>query len=815
MFHGSSTGLPAGPIAAETSADTILNTGDSPDDFGWSVSTAGDVNGDGYTDVIVGMPNSMNGDAHVYLGSDGGLSESSVWSKSGSGGEFGYSVSTAGDVNGDGYADVLVGERYYSDGKGRMYLYLGSPSGINLLKTGEGYDYGDELGISVSTAGDVNGDGYSDIIIGANRYTNGQSDEGAAYVIYGSPSGLASSPDWVVSGSQSGEELGVSVSYAGDVNGDGFSDVIVGAQYYDGGQSNEGRALVFHGSSTGPSTTADWEVDSDFGDAWFGYSVSTAGDVNGDGYSDVIVGAYHYANPDSYEGAAFVYHGSASGLSTTPDWQVEGNQVNAYYGISVSTAGDVNGDGFSDIIVGAQGYTNGESSEGMAFVYHGSASGLLTTPDWTAESNQADAYFGSSVSTAGDVDGDGFSDVIIGAIAYGTDGRAFVYHGSSGGLSTIADWTKDGEGSVSIYDRFGYSVSTAGDVNGDGFSDVIVGAPLYSNSAGRAYVFHGSGTGLSTSVNWTLDGYQMNTLMGLSVSTAGDVNGDGYSDVIVGAPGLDTEGTDAGEAYVFHGSASGLSGAPNAVAGDADWSDGDYQGGAGYGNSVSTAGDVNGDGYSDIIVGSKDYVVTTLDEGRAYLYYGNNGDGLDRKPRQFQTDGATRIDHLGVSDSINSFKASALGRSPMGRSSVALELEVKSLGTAFDGTGTTTSTMQDSGLTGYEFIEDATGLSSYTPYHWRARIRYSIGDPMGQAAGPWFSPFPNGWEEADLRTDYYTLTIDITPVGGGEVVSSDGGIDCPGDCAENYASGANVTLTAQNPAVGYEFNQWSGDLTGS
>ena len=144
----------------------------------------------------------------------------------------------------------------------------------------------------------------------------------------------------------------------------------------------------------------------------------------------------------------------------------------------MATAGDVNGDGFADVIVGASGYDNGQTDEGRAFVYHGSAAGLATTAAWTAESDQANARFGSSVATAGDVNGDGFSDVIVGAYAYDNgqtdEGRAFVYHGLGGGLSQRPP--PGPRSRTRLGAEFGFSVATAGDVNGDGYSDVIVGA---------------------------------------------------------------------------------------------------------------------------------------------------------------------------------------------------------------------------------------------------------------------------------------------------------------------------------------------------
>jgi hypothetical protein len=223
------------------------------------------------------------------------------------------------------------------------------------------------------------------------------------------------------------------VGTAGDVNGDGYADVIVGANHYDKGQNDEGAAFVYHGSAAGLNTTPDWTAESNQADALFGYSVGTAGDVNGDGYVDEIVGAWLYRNGQIDEGAAFVYHGSAAGLNTTSDWTAESDQVSAFFGISVGTAGDVNGDGYADAIVGATFYDNGQIDEGAAFVYHGSAAGLSSTPSRRAESNQASASFGNSVGTAGDVNGDSYAEVIVGAPRHDRgqtdEGVVFVWRG--------------------------------------------------------------------------------------------------------------------------------------------------------------------------------------------------------------------------------------------------------------------------------------------------------------------------------------------------------------------------------------------------
>src|SRR5206468_1259175 len=205
---------------------------------------------------------------------------------------------------------------------------------------------------------------------------------------------------------------------AGDVNGDGYGDVIVGAMYYHNGLFEEGRAFVYLGSASGLAASPAWTAESDQGLAFFGHSVASAGDVNGDGFSDVIIGAYAYDNGQSNEGRAFVYLGSACGLDETTAWTAESDEATANLGIAVASAGDVNGDGFSDVIVGANAYDNGQPDEGRGVVYLGSASGLAGSPAWTAESDQAYTYFGNSVATAGDVNGDGFSDVVVGAPYY-------------------------------------------------------------------------------------------------------------------------------------------------------------------------------------------------------------------------------------------------------------------------------------------------------------------------------------------------------------------------------------------------------------
>jgi len=423
--------------------------------------------------------------------------------------------------------------------------------------TAEADQTGANFGWSVAAAGDVNGDGYADVIIGSRFFDNGEIDEGRAWLYFGSATGPASGPAWTAEGDQAAAQFGARVAAAGDVNGDGFGDVIVTAFLHDHGEVDEGRAIVFHGSAAGLSRGPAWTAEGDQADAWLGAAAAGAGDVNGDGYADVVVGAPQYDNGQVDEGRALVYLGSAAGLSSVPAWTAEGEQVGAYFGRAVAAAGDVNGDGYADVLVGADGYANGEAGEGRAFVYLGSAAGLASVASWTAESDQVGAQFGGAVASAGDVDGDGFAEVLVGAQAFdggqADEGRAYLFHGSAAGPAAGPAWVTEGEQAGAW---FGAAVAPAGDVDGDGYADVIVGAYLHDNgqvNEGRAQVFHGSPTGLTTHPGWTAEADQANARFGAAVAGAGDVNGDGHADALVGSYLFDRGQLNEGRAFVYLG----------------------------------------------------------------------------------------------------------------------------------------------------------------------------------------------------------------------------------------------------------------------
>ncbi|WP_197169020.1 GEVED domain-containing protein [Novipirellula galeiformis] len=532
---------------------TILDTGgfvihgvDSVDSSGYSVSSAGDVNSDGIDDLVIGAPyadgidNSRSnvGESYVVFGRHAedpfttSVDLSSLDGSNGfvihgidSSGSSGFSVSGAGDVNNDGIVDLVIGAPNANGQVGESYVIFGRKAvapftasvDLSSLDGSNGFvihgiDSNDRSGISVSGAGDINNDGTDDLIIGAyiaGSAGNGQSGAGESYVIFGRNaedpfgasvdlSSLDGSNGFVIHGVDSGDSSGISVSGAGDVNGDGISDLVIGAFLANGsgnGQSNAGESYVIFGRDAEDPFAASIDLSLLDGSNGFvihgidsddssGISVSGAGDINNDGIDDLIIGAYYAdgaGNGQSAAGESYVIFGrnaevpfaasvSLSSLNGSSGFAIHGIDSSDHSGISVSRAGDINNDGIDDLIIGAysaNGSGNGQSDAGESYVIFGrdeehpfAASVELNSLDgsngFVIYGFDSGDFSGYSVSGAGDVNNDGIDDLIIGAYyADGQAGQSYVVFGRDGvnpfgaslDLSSLSaglkDWVKE------------------------------------------------------------------------------------------------------------------------------------------------------------------------------------------------------------------------------------------------------------------------------------------------------------------------------------------------------------------------------------
>lgn len=869
VYHGSATGITNVP-------SIILQTNVARTFMGSSVAGLGDINGDGYSDIVAGgwladLPSTSEGGAWVFLGSATGLNtiRHQLERNYGSA-QFGYTVAGAGDINGDGYNDVIIGaHKFVHTGStaapdGRVFVYHGSANalggGMNPNPTLAFNTNGisARTGWAVSSAGDVNGDGYSDVVIGDWQDEIGpELDEGVVLVYHGSAAGLNTTPVTIIEGGAAARWLGRSVSTAGDVNGDGYADILIGCSQWTNPQSKEGAVFLHLGSPTGINSSAFIRYESNLVNGLMGEWVSTAGDVNGDGYSDMVFGI-----PVTGNGSVRVVHGGTYNISTTPAVVRTSGIANARLGAAVANAGDVNGDGFSDALFAAPNGANGQAGEGIVYLHYGSLTGLSATPTLTLEANIANAAFGSSVASAGDVNGDGYADIIIGAPNSDGIGRAYIYHGAAGGLNPTpalvlsgtsgslfgfsvfkaGDHNADGYSDILIgapgADRvyvhpgsptgvnplpvvlsapvaggqFGSSVCTAGDVNGDGFSDFVIGAPNLSNpqanegaiyvyagalltlptapqfsyesntagrrlgtsvagggdingdsyydvlagapetsspeaSEGATYIFYGSTGGTSAAGLGILTSNNVNARMGYSVAEAGDVNGDGYADIITGGPGHSNGQANEGRAWVYLGGPTGILAAnftsiePNVVD-------------EAFGSAVAGGGDVDGDGYSDVLVGSPNSSVGAVSEGTIRLYRGNNGLAYNRITRQYMADLVSPLATNSMDfDDHYVFGIGHRARSPIQRTTARLRWEVVHEGQPFSGAPITNSVAATGmspgytnlGLAGIEIKALVNKIPSRYRNRWRVRVEYPMHKSIdGQRFSRWFYGYASG-----------------------------------------------------------------------
>ncbi len=595
----------------------------------------------------------------MWYGAASGVSSSSeqqlTASDAGASDSFGVSVAPAGDLDQDGYDDLAIGAQGVDDPgarAGAVYLYFGAAGGLDTdsedRRQASDTEAGDSLGSALGGAGDFDGDGRAEVVFGVPFDDDSGSASGAVVV-------LGLTPSLTASDNAGADYFSFSLAGAGDVDGDGYDDVIVGAYGDDDGGASSGSAYVYYGSATGLDLGSEAKLtasDAGAGDR-FGGTVAGAGDVDGDGYDDVLVGAQADTVTGYGSGSVYVYLGAATGVVAGSEQKLSASDaaLGDNYGIAISSAGDLDADGFDDIVVGSAFDDDGGSASGSVYVYYGSASGPTASSEQklVASDSSTNQTFGYAVAGLGDVDGDGYSDVGVGARGdTSLTGAVYVYRGSVTGLASSTEVKITASGGTT-YERFGQSIG-GGDLDGDGYDDLLVGAPYDGDAgsfAGAAYMYRGGVSGIdpTTEVQLTASNAAANDFFGHSVAVAGDLNGDGYDDVVVGAYGNDDGATDGGAAYVWFGAATGL-----AVSSEAILVPPDISRDMDFGRAVSGAGDLDGDGADDLLVGA-------LGVERVYVFSGGcrdlDGDGFCGAEDCDDTDAtihpdATEVDFDGV-----------------------------------------------------------------------------------------------------------------------------------------------------------------------
>jgi hypothetical protein len=726
------------PLASLNGENGFKIDGENPGDFsGIFVNSAGDVDGDGYLDIIIGAeqfdpgfnPTEYGpGRAYVIFGGNSGFDSLISLSKldgvngfrlmgEQTGDRCGFRVSCAGDINEDGYSDLLIGAVYASPGgkaqAGRSYVFFG---GANVGGTGtfnlsnlngsngfklDGEYSGDQSAVSLSALGDINADNHADLLIGAYGFNSGT---GRSYVVFGGLevgsngvimlSSLNGTNGFKIDGEAAGDSSGDWVCAAGNINNDGYNDLLIGSPSRN---SQTGRTYaVFGGPGIGKNNNGvialssldgknGFKLDGESAGDWSGFRISAIGDINTDNVTDIMIGAYHHNNA---VGRAYIVFGdenvgsngviALSNLNGVNGFKLDGEVANSFTGCSINSAGDFNGDGWADLVIGAYGYNNNAGRSYVVFsdpntgktgmLQLGSLNGVN---GFKLDGEISNGYSGRSVSSVGDINGDSYPDLLIGAFGYGNNaGRSYVIFGDTPPVLvtnqmniSVGEKVRMNTTDLSAYDLnhnndtllfilTGVSHGRFESLDNPGIPlanftqqrisngeiqfvhDGTLMAPSYSVSVHTTGIGYVASTlakitftslkpppsvfpaviplsSLNGKTGFIIDGQSTGDYSSSCVSTAGDINSDGIADIFIGA---EYALSGSGRSYLIFGakeigksglfSLSTLNGANGFKLDGEMGSSTNPPLGDRSGISVSNAGDVNSDGYDDLLVGA-------------------------------------------------------------------------------------------------------------------------------------------------------------------------------------------------------------------
>ena len=645
------------------------------DYFGASVTSIGDLNRDGIPDIAAGANggggNSDKGAIHImFMNTDGSVKSTvKINDDTANGpslsvdGFFGASVTSIGDLNRDGIPDIAVGANGDSttgNNKGAIHIMFMNTDGSvkSTVKinddTANGPSLSDDgfFGASVTSIGDLDGDGVNDIIVGADGDNAGGNDRGTIHIMFMNTNGSVKSTVEINDATTYGPSLsdydffGTSVTSIGDLNRDGIPDIAVGARGdATGGNSDKGAIHIISLTSLFPSGNGFVDSTVEINNATtngltlsdgdvFGASVASIGDLDHDGVDDIIVGAYGDdaggAGAGANRGAIHIMFmntaGSVKSTVEINDDTTNGPSLskNDNFGTSVTSIGDLDHDGVDDIIVGASGVPGSISKGAIHIMFmnkDGSVDKTVEINDTTTNGPSLSNFdnFGSSVTSIGDLNRDGVQDIAVGAIGDPSGIRKGAIHilfmnitGSVDKTVKIDGTTQNGP-SLNYFDNFGSSVTSIGDLNRDGIPDIAVGANGDNagggDTRGAIHIMFMNTTG-SVDKTVKIDGDTTNgpslsntDYFGTSIVSIGDLNRDGIPDIAVGAGGDNTGGDDRGAIHILFmnrdGSVKSTVEINNATTNGSSLSNDDF-----FGISAAPIGDLNRDGIPDIAVGA-------------------------------------------------------------------------------------------------------------------------------------------------------------------------------------------------------------------